>query len=83
MEHERGPSRLFDAATTGRFFVEGVGYTPHMAPYLNITFTLDPSVLWKREIRCGEWPAAPGTHRLRYEAGAARSNTVTVVVKAR
>lgn len=83
VEHERGPSRLFGTATTGRFFVEGVGYTPPMECYLNISFSLDPSVLWKREICCGVWPAAPGTYRLRYEAGAAVSNTVVVEVRAR
>ena len=81
-EHERNAAWIFGVATTGRFFVEGVGHTVPMPPYLNVTFTRDPSVLWKREICCGEWPAAPGTYRLRYEADAVLSNTVTVVVKA-
>ena len=71
------------APDPGSLTAEEAGYPPHVDPYLNITFTLDPSVLWKRELCCGEWPAAPGTYRLRYEAGAALSNTVTVVVKAR
>jgi hypothetical protein len=83
IEHDRGAARLFGTATTGRFFVEGIGYTPPMQCYLNRSFTLDPSVLWKREICCGAWPAAPGSYRLRYEAGAALSNTLTVAVKAR
>jgi hypothetical protein len=81
IEHESDDAAVHGVAFGGAFVIEGLGAKPNMEP--DGIFTTDPSVMWKGTRDLGEWLRAPGTYRVRYEAGGASSNTVTVVVKKR
>lgn len=80
VEHTSDDVESHSTASSGRFFVEGLGFTRNMDPPNGLS-TTDPLVMWRFERDLGEWLKNPGTYKIRYEAGGAVSNTVTVVVK--
>ncbi|APR82792.1 Hypothetical protein A7982_08141 [Minicystis rosea] len=69
----------FFRSISGRIFINDVPHDRRMLPTNGMT-SLHPNAVWKSAENVGVFIKAPGTYRVRYENGAASSNTITVVV---
>lgn len=89
VEHEGDDPSSHGVALGGTFLADGLG--PFSSPpAMNGMFTTDPTVMWTASRDLGPWLATPATPatpvtsrtvRVRYEAGGARSNSVTISLK--
>lgn len=79
VENVSDEAQSYFGAMEGKIVIDDRPHDRRMGP-ADGPDTLRPNAVWQSTEDLSAWIKAPGTYRVRYEKGAARSNTVTVVV---